>query len=90
MIIQEPTETILIPSAATTRRRRLRLSLLLAVVGLGVFVGSCAFTGTTMGTVLLVSAGALGVASILCTLITMKRWPISANTLQGVVEHAER
>ena len=74
MIIQEPTGTITNPTGATTGRRwRLRISLLFAVVGLAVFVGSCAFTGTTMGIVLLVSAGALGVVRIVCTLVATEQ-----------------
>jgi uncharacterized Tic20 family protein len=72
MIIQEPTGTISVSSAATTRQRRLRLSLLLALVGLALFVGSYAFTGM-IGIVLLVSAGALGLASIVCTLMAIKQ-----------------
>jgi hypothetical protein len=57
----------------TTRRCLLRLSLLFAVVGLAVFVGSCAYTTTATGRVLLVGAGVLGVASIVCTLIAIKQ-----------------
>jgi membrane associated rhomboid family serine protease len=69
MIIQEPTGTISTISALPRRWRRLRLSLLFATLGLALFVGSCAFTGTTMDIILLVVAGALGVASIVCTLV---------------------
>ena len=72
MIIQERTGTILIPAALRRRRRCLRRSLLVATIGLALFVGSCAFTGT-MGIVLLLSAGALGMASIVCTLIAIRQ-----------------
>jgi hypothetical protein len=78
MIIQERTGTITIPSAMRTRQRRLRVSLLFAALGLALFVGSCAFTGTTSWILLLI-AGVLGLTSIVCTVITLKRWPLGAD-----------